>query len=385
MSVKSKIQSLIAAANTATGESDATLTDAVQTLVDGYGQGGGGGDTPEDWMNKLPSTDGYIYAALKPLDRKAVINITESATVEYGEIVNGAFVQSGTISGNIVPPHGNALILRLSIASTMLGYRAFPPSYAVKDTVTTAFPNASSNSYLTPPCCDYFLATKNKSGSNAVSYTMQNGARKVKIAVSAFTFSNNVQLFLGSPIESIEMDNIKFSAKLDSGNGLKVVKFRNWTWAGSTAFNDGLVFMNATEIDVSGWSGTSSITNFNGLFSGCKNLVSLNLSGWDMSAATSFNAQFKNLYSLQNFVATGATLPSLNMDFSASILLTDESLVNIANALPSASKTLTLSADAKTRCAAIMGTVTNGVFTVDASGAVTLTNFITTTKGWTIA
>lgn len=42
MSIKSKIQSLIAAANTATGESDATLTDAVQTLVDGYGQGGGG-------------------------------------------------------------------------------------------------------------------------------------------------------------------------------------------------------------------------------------------------------------------------------------------------------------------------------------------------------
>lgn len=41
MSIKSKIQSLIAAANSKTGESDTTLTDAVQTLVDGYGQGGG--------------------------------------------------------------------------------------------------------------------------------------------------------------------------------------------------------------------------------------------------------------------------------------------------------------------------------------------------------
>jgi hypothetical protein len=40
MSIKSKIQALIAAANAKTGESDATLTDAVQTLVDGYGQGG---------------------------------------------------------------------------------------------------------------------------------------------------------------------------------------------------------------------------------------------------------------------------------------------------------------------------------------------------------
>lgn len=42
MSIRSKIQALITAANNTTGESDATLTDAVQTLVDGYGQGGGG-------------------------------------------------------------------------------------------------------------------------------------------------------------------------------------------------------------------------------------------------------------------------------------------------------------------------------------------------------
>lgn len=42
MTILQKIQSLLSAANTKTGESDATLTDAVQTLIDGYGQGGGG-------------------------------------------------------------------------------------------------------------------------------------------------------------------------------------------------------------------------------------------------------------------------------------------------------------------------------------------------------
>lgn len=41
MSILSKIQALITAANSKTGETDTTLTDAVQTLVDGYGQGGG--------------------------------------------------------------------------------------------------------------------------------------------------------------------------------------------------------------------------------------------------------------------------------------------------------------------------------------------------------
>lgn len=42
MSIYSKLSALLTAANTTTGESDTTLTDAVQTLIDGYGQGGGG-------------------------------------------------------------------------------------------------------------------------------------------------------------------------------------------------------------------------------------------------------------------------------------------------------------------------------------------------------
>lgn len=44
MSIYSKLNSLLTAANNKTGESDTTLTDAVQTLIDGYGQGGGGGN-----------------------------------------------------------------------------------------------------------------------------------------------------------------------------------------------------------------------------------------------------------------------------------------------------------------------------------------------------
>lgn len=49
MTVTEKIQSLIAAANDTTGENDATLTDAVQTLIDGFGQGGGGGSGGTLW------------------------------------------------------------------------------------------------------------------------------------------------------------------------------------------------------------------------------------------------------------------------------------------------------------------------------------------------
>ena len=40
MNVKEKLQALLTASNNTTGETDTTLTDAVQSLIDGYGGGG---------------------------------------------------------------------------------------------------------------------------------------------------------------------------------------------------------------------------------------------------------------------------------------------------------------------------------------------------------
>ena len=74
--------------------------------------------------------------------------------------------------------------------------------------------------------------------------------------------------------------------------------------------------------------------------------------------------------------------------------LTESSLVNVANGLKGGeAKTLTLSSTRKTMCDSIMGTVssvtvgenTYDFFTADPNGTVTLTEFITITKGWTLA
>lgn len=43
MAIKQIIQSMIAKSNTVTGKSDANLTSAIQSLIDGYGQGGSSG------------------------------------------------------------------------------------------------------------------------------------------------------------------------------------------------------------------------------------------------------------------------------------------------------------------------------------------------------
>ena len=97
-SVYGKIQNLITAANTVTGESDTTLTDAMQTLVDGYGQGGDGwtsdglalGTEPNGEITLSDTVSGKIkdYAFYKtPITRLHTANVTS--------IANGACSQTG--------------------------------------------------------------------------------------------------------------------------------------------------------------------------------------------------------------------------------------------------------------------------------------------------
>ena len=109
-----------------------------------------------------------------------------------------------------------------------------------------------------------------------------------------------------------------------------------------------------------------------------------------------------NLSALKNVTCKPNTLGQLDMiasnrnwwNLSGSDLLTDASLCQIANALCAThTSTLTLHATPKARCSTLMGTVssvtddtgTYDFFTADANGTVTLADFITNTKGWTLA
>lgn len=84
MSIRSKIQALITAANAKTGESDTTLTDAVQTLVDGYGQGGGG-DAPSGGGTNLAAVDVYVGDYLSATE----LVITTGAVNRYQRYIVG--------------------------------------------------------------------------------------------------------------------------------------------------------------------------------------------------------------------------------------------------------------------------------------------------------
>lgn len=98
-------------------------------------------------------------------------------------------------------------------------------------------------------------------------------------------------------------------------------------------------------------------------------------------------AAYNTFYNCAKLVDVRFTPNSAQQDwvFKWSPALSDETLVSAANALTVGSYTLTLHATASARCAEITGTVSDGVFTTDSGGTTTLTEFITTTKGWSLA
>lgn len=85
MSIYSKLSSLLTAANNKTGESDTTLTDAVQTLIDGYGQGGGGTETEDNLVtgnfttytnDRVTSIRSQFFSRMSNLQSVSFANVT---------------------------------------------------------------------------------------------------------------------------------------------------------------------------------------------------------------------------------------------------------------------------------------------------------------------
>ena len=76
-----------------------------------------------------------------------------------------------------------------------------------------------------------------------------------------------------------------------------------------------------------------------------------------------------------------------NLNISGFSVLSDASLVSAGNCLINSisGKTMTLYSALKTRCSTLMGNNENGLFVADENGTMSLSDFITTVKGWTLA
>lgn len=109
----------------------------------------------------------------------------------------------------------------------------------------------------------------------------------------------------------------------------------------------------------------------------------------DFSNASNVGSMFWGAKKLKEirFRQNTVTIDMSQSGLNSCEILSDASLVSIANGLsPNAtSAVIPFHATPKSRCSEIMGIDDNGTFIVDLTGALSLADFITNVKGWTIA
>ena len=128
---------------------------------------------------------------------------------------------------------------------------------------------------------------------------------------------------------------------------------------------------------------TENVTTFLNAFYGAVLMHTIDGDPLNLSACTTVTTMFLGCYALENIAFAPATI-KIALSLGHCSLLTAASLISIANGLDAASPdTLTLHADSKTACNSIM--VDNNAGTAVPGSAMSLTSFITTVKGWTIA
>lgn len=111
----------------------------------------------------------------------------------------------------------------------------------------------------------------------------------------------------------------------------------------------------------------------------------------DFSACTNNNTCIINSASTPNRLLTEMRFAentcSKSLGISGFAALSDASIVSAANCLVAgvSGQSLTLNATPKARCSTLIGVNNNGAFEIDATGTLTLADFITTVKGWTLS
>lgn len=352
-------------------------------LVKNTPDGGGGVEPPV-----LPDDEGYVYITLYPSENPQRINMLFNAAIdpkiEYGLLKNGVFNSIGILYDETGTKSENSLLLEIPEYNDYL---------VVKCRMTNASRcySASGSLRSSNPSIYEFHYNLTKAEVGANMYLFYPSAKRLTIS-KEIVFSGYMQTDAFNECKCDEL--IINGCNKISDNNIKlpnprICSLRNYKYNNGIG-GMGNTFSGNTELyklDITG-SILNTTTSISGVFNYCYRLKDLNLSDCNMSGVTNTSNTFAHCYNLINITTNSNTIfPAVSFGLPESQYLSNNSLVNIANALPvvEAAQTLALHATPKDRLATIMGAVADGVFTADASGTVTLENFITQTKGWTVA
>lgn len=204
-------------------------------------------------------------------------------------------------------------------------------------------------------------------------------------ASNMFTYAYNLEEV---DLNGLSLTNINNASSMFS----HCMLLRSINWGDcdlSAVSNINNIFDSAVSIEEVSLPGTAIhiTTNVGAAFRYCYRLESLDLSNVDFSSNVTFSQMFAYIKNLKNVTFKQNAGIANNIEFSSCELLTDASLVSIANALATgvSGKSVKFHSTPKARLSTIMGTVSDGLFVLDQSGSVSLQDYITTTRGWTIS
>lgn len=177
--------------------------------------------------------------------------------------------------------------------------------------------------------------------------------------------------------------NTKIVGTFGENGGLAIVSFNMTNHVGAIQ-----------EIDL---GGAKIICSTIQVFRGCSHLERINAVITIRATNNKWDRDFLDCVKLVDIRFAENHISASGIPMHQCLALSDDSLISIANALVATTAgdmSWNLHATPKARCEEILGTVTQKTaddgttydfFTADSEGTVTLTEFITTTKGWTIA
>lgn len=213
------------------------------------------------------------------------------------------------------------------------------------------------------------------------------------VRTSALKYATNVTIYgtvmTGDLVLDLAGNETAGTVSVSPGSGSSVTSFtfKNGAPTGTyRLFYNFAGYMNSKSIVVNFENFTlRKSNNLNQLFYGSGTVTAIN-GELEFKDGVALTDSFGAMASLQTITFKQSTIHA-SIGFYHSQNLTDASIVSIANGLDETKTglSLTLNATPKARCSTLMGAVADGVFTQDAQGAVTLADFITNTKGWTLA
>lgn len=403
-----RINALKSGIEAKTGETYADLTAGVQALVDGYGQGGGGGgvpnrtawyrppDMPDYSSLSLPEDEGYAFFTydteipIDPALKKATFGwyFYDTTTfyevdVDRGHIENGEFVVDERVLENqyfsqqkspeidLPTNAGRFICYRVSTSNPKKDFQKFVVSLksTIDDEGNTVLPTYT-------PCVESFVWNGGSGVSPITGSALNTTYSKVYMVKGSIVEGGTSEFWDSSKNivpdviiwDNVRMQNafgyLPFSALNNRCQALYILN-SDLTCA-SSAQN---IFKDAKSLSILDFTGTTvKATGMQNCFSGCRSLRNLDLSGWDMSEVTNMTNAFNGCASLVHLKLQN--LPALAVNFSQCTLLSVESLVGIIAALPALGDGTTLTCT--------LGATNTAKLTEDQIA-------VATAKGWTIA